>query len=102
MKVLLKPIEQHLSPLTATEVRLNSKDTKYFGPDFIHSIHVPRAAFDWEVLGVDPETTTESHLTKLYDLLSLSAAKNRDINIYIANTFANLSGYTVDWYVLLP
>lgn len=94
--MLLKRIEHFLSPLTPQQVKANSKDPKYHGPDFIHSIHVPRSSFAWEVLGVDSKSTTEPHLTKVYDLLSLSVENNQDINIYIANTFADLSGYKVD------
>ncbi|KAK7692392.1 hypothetical protein QCA50_004017 [Cerrena zonata] len=99
-KVLLARVRHILGPIPKKELqRLISKDHEYEyrGPDFTHHLNVPRSTFPWIVLGVDRLATTEPHLTKLYDVLSLSVAYDRDINICIADTFACLSGYKVNW-----
>ena len=98
-KILLKRVQHLLQPLPPDQVQRNSQDQSYSGPDFIHPIDVPRSNFSWEILRVSRETTTEPHLTKLYDVLSLYTLYNRDINIWIANTFANMAGYDVKWCV---
>lgn len=102
VKILLENSKDVLQPLDKLQVERNSEDPEYCGPDFLHPINVPRSLFAWSILGVTRKTTTEPHLTKLWDILSLSVTRNRDINLYIANTFASLSGYNVNWYVVTP
>ena len=98
-KILLSQIEHLLQPLEQDQVRRNARDQNYHGPDFIHPIRVPRSYFVWEILRVSRKTTTEPHLTKLYDILSLYTLYHRDVNIHIANSFANLAKYRVVWCV---
>lgn len=99
-KVLLKRVKHLLKPLDAECVNTNSKDPVYCGPDFIHPICVPRSRFLWEPLALNEETTTEPHLTKLYDILSSSVDHSKDINIFVANTLSCFAGYAVAWCVV--
>ena len=98
-KSLLKHVQHILRPLTRDQVQTNADNQDYLGPDFIHPINVPRSKFHWGFLGVARKTTTEPHLTKLYDFLKLHAVYYRDVNIHIANLFFCLAGYNIIWWV---
>ena len=98
-KSLLRHVQHVLRPLTQDQVQTNADNQDYLGPDFIHHINVPRSKFHWGFLGVTRKTTTEPHLTKLYDFLKLHAVYYRDVNIHIANLFSYLAGYNIIWWV---
>ena len=100
-KSLLKHVQHVLRPLTRDQVQTNADNQDYLGPDFIHPINVPRSKFHWGFLGVTRKTTTEPHLTKLYDFLKLHTIYYRDVNIHIANLFSYFSGYDIIWWVRL-
>ncbi|KAK7692390.1 hypothetical protein QCA50_004015 [Cerrena zonata] len=96
-KLALKPIRHMLKPLKFEEIKANSSNFEYLGPDFLHPLSIPRSKFHWPTMVSDPRKTTEPHAAKLYDFLTMSTTTYADINIFVANAFANHSGYSVQW-----
>lgn len=98
-RLVTRPIRGLFKPLQFTQLQKNSGNDDYLGPDFLHPLSIPRSKFLWPAMTSNPRETTEPHAAKLYDILTMSTADYRDINIFIANTFASHSGYNVQWYV---
>lgn len=80
------------------EIWDNHLSHDYQGPDFVHWVHVPRSRAKW-VPPTESNLTTEPHLNRCYDLMTMATRTWDEINIFIANVFANFADYSVLWYV---
>ncbi|CAL1706355.1 unnamed protein product [Somion occarium] len=97
-EVMLHPLRHLLAPLSKETMSAHRFADNHVGPNFLHSLHVPRSHFDWKVLKVDLGENTRPHLARLYDLLTMSATCWEDVSIFLANVFAGFSSYAVRWH----
>ncbi|CAL1706372.1 unnamed protein product [Somion occarium] len=97
-KVMLHPLRHLLLPLSKDTMSARRFADSHVGPDFLHSLHVPRSNFSWKILKVDLGENTEPHLARLYDLLTMSTACWVDVSIFLANVFTGFSLYAVRWH----
>ncbi|CAL1706353.1 unnamed protein product [Somion occarium] len=97
-KIMLHPLRHLLVPLSKETMSAYRFADSHIGPNFLHSLHVPRSHFDWKVLEVDLGENTRPHLARLYDLLIMSATCWEDVSIFLANVFAGFSSYAVRWH----
>lgn len=96
--LVLHPLRKLLTPMDDREMWEHHISPDFRGPDFVHWLHIPRTRPEW---GVKPPTennlSTEPHLIRCYDFLMMATRSWDEINIFIANVFANFADYSVIW-----
>lgn len=98
-QLVLHPVRHLLAPIEDKELWNNHVSFNHQGPDFGHSVHVPRFRGKREPLA-EGKLDTEPHLVRCYDLMTMATRGWDEINVFIANAFANFGDYSVLWYVM--
>ncbi len=94
----LDHLRTHLVPIPKKIIMDNQLLETYYGPNFLHLFHSPRAYIlsSW-CTKRNRESNTLPHLYRIADFLAMAAASWHDVNIHIATLLAGFHGYTVRW-----
>ncbi|PSS29555.1 hypothetical protein PHLCEN_2v2954 [Hermanssonia centrifuga] len=93
----LDRLRTYLVPIPKEAVLHNQFLETYYGPDFLHLVHSPRAHVATRCAAEDLESNTLPHLYRVADFLAMAAASWHDVNIFIATLLAGFHGYSVRW-----
>ncbi|KAJ3555415.1 hypothetical protein NM688_g2590 [Phlebia brevispora] len=93
-------LRKRISPLTEEEITERHLSGRFGGPDFQHPLHIPRSIFERTSSVVDnvhEGKMTLPYYFKASDFLGMVACDWSDISVFIANTLAGFSSYSVQW-----
>ena len=100
-KLALYPIREMLTPLPSDPAERVVPDIE---ADFTNSVHMPRHRFRWGEMRDNRDVAVSTlvhyhdpHLTRVYDLLTMTLTSWRDLSIFLAYVFSGFHGFFVKW-----